>query len=269
METLRQAEIGVFGGSGFYSLLTDPQEFKIDTPYGPTSDTIALGEIAGRSVAFMPRHGKTHQHPPHTIPFRANIWAMKQLGVTRIIAPTCVGSLQPDIKPGDFVVSDQFVDRTSGRKDTFYDGPITTHVSSAETFCPALISLAVDCGRKKGITMHHGGTVVVIQGPRFSSKAESLWFTKMEWSTVNMTVYPECILALEQEICYVNIALVTDYDAGIVALGSAKPVNTGEVTRVLEENNSRVKDLIVEMISRIPSTRECACAHSLANARIG
>lgn len=268
MET-HKAEIGVFGGSGFYSLLSDPVEFKMDTPYGPTSDTLAVGQIAGKSVAFLPRHGKTHQFPPHSIPFRANIWAMKQLGVTRIIGPTCVGSLQPDVKPGDFVVSDQFIDRTSGRKDTFYDGPITTHISSADPFCPRLIRLAVDCGRAKGITVHEGGTVVIIQGPRFSTKAESLWFTKMDWSTVNMTVYPECVLALEQEMCYVNIALVTDYDAGIVAQGAVEPVNSEEVVKVLNANNSRVKELIVDMVTSMPSTRDCACANSLSNARLG
>ncbi|MEN6357721.1 MAG: S-methyl-5'-thioadenosine phosphorylase [Armatimonadota bacterium] len=268
MSELR-AEIGVIGGSGFYSLLDDVEETKLDTPYGAPSDVVALGAIAGRRVAFIPRHGKTHHLPPHMIPYRANIWAMKQLGVTRIIGPNAVGSLQADIKPGDFVVCDQFVDRTYGRKDTFYDGPIVTHVSSADTYCRALRKLAVEIGRNHGVTMHDGGTTVCIQGPRFSSRAESLWFTKMGWHVVNMTQYPECILALEQEICYVNIALITDYDVGIVAEGGAEPVNASEVVKVLTANNERVKRLIFEMIEKMPETRDCPCAHALENARLG
>jgi len=263
-----RAEIGVFGGSGFYSLMDDFREVKLDTPYGAPSDTITIGTIAGKQVAFLPRHGKHHQLPPHMIPYRANIWAMKQLGVTRIIGPNCVGSLQADIRPGDFVVCDQFVDRTSGRKDTFYDGPVATHISSAEPYCRVLRKLAVEIGREQGINMHDGGTCVVIQGPRFSSRAESQWFTRMGWHVVNMTQYPECILAMEQEICYVNIALITDYDVGIVAEGGAEPVNAAEIVKVLEANNERVKRLIMEMVKRIPDTRDCSCASALKFARL-
>ncbi len=263
------AEIGVFGGSGFYSLLDRSEEIKVETPYGPPSDTVTIGDVAGRTVAFLPRHGRSHQYPPHAIPYLANIHAMKQLGVTRIIGPNCVGSLQPEIKPGDFVVCDQFIDRTSGRRDTFYDGPIATHVSSAEPYCATLRKLAVQVGREQSITMHDGGTCVVVQGPRFSSRAESMWFTRMGWHVVNMTQYPECILALEQEICYVNIALITDYDVGIVAEGGAEPVSADDVVKVLDENNQRVKDLILEMIKRMPDTRDCPCAHALAHARLG
>lgn len=262
------AEIGVFGGSGFYSLLENAKSIKIETPYGPPSDLIAVGDVAGRKVAFLPRHGKLHQLPPHMIPYRANIWAMKHLGVDRIIGPNAVGSLQAEIKPGDFVVCDQFIDRTSGRRDTFYDGPVTTHISSADPYCPRLRALAVDVAREQGITVHDGGTCVVIQGPRFSSKAESLWFTNMGWSVVNMTQYPECVLALEQEICYVNIALVTDYDAGIVAKGTAEPVNAAEIINVLNANNERVKKVIYEMITRMPATRDCPCASALKHARL-
>ena len=257
------AEIGVFGGSGFYSLLENAKSIKIETPYGPPSDLIAVGDVAGRKVAFLPRHGRLHQLPPHVIPYRANIWAMKKLGVTRIIGPNAVGSLQAEIRPGDFVVCDQFVDRTSGRKDTFYDGPVTTHVSSAEPYCPRMRALAVQIAREQGITVHDGGTCVVIQGPRFSSKAESLWFTNMGWSVVNMTQYPECILALEQEICYVNISLITDYDAGMEGV---PPVTNDEVVRVFNENNSRVKELIHRIIPRLPAQRACACATALEGA---
>lgn len=264
-----EAEIGVFGGSGFYSLIEGCEEIKIETPYGAPSDLIAIGTVAGKRVAFLPRHGKLHQHPPHMIPYLANMHAMKQLGVTRIIGPNAVGSLQPNIKPGDFVVCDQFIDRTTGRRDTFYDGPIATHISSADTYCEKLRRLAVEVGREQEVTMHDGGTTVCIQGPRFSSRAESMWFTNMGWHVVNMTQYPECILALEQEICYVNIALITDYDVGIVAEGGAEPVSADEVVRVLCANNERVRNLIMEMIRRMPDTRDCFCAHALDHARLG
>jgi 5'-methylthioadenosine phosphorylase len=267
--TEHAAEIGVFGGSGFYSLLSDAQDIKIDTPYGAPSDLVTIGTVAGREVAFLPRHGKLHQHPPHAIPYRANIWAMKELGVTRIIGPNAVGSLQAHIKPGDFVICDQFVDRTSGRKDTFYDGPVVTHISSAEPYCVKLRDLAVKIAKEQGIAVHDGGTCVVVQGPRFSTRAESLWFTQMGWSVVNMTQYPECVLALEQEICYVNIALITDYDVGIVAEGSAEPVSAADVVNVLNANNERVKNVILEMIRRMPDTRDCPCATALKYARLG
>ncbi|MCX6345848.1 MAG: S-methyl-5'-thioadenosine phosphorylase [Armatimonadetes bacterium] len=264
-----KAEVGVFGGSGFYSLIDGLEEVKIETPYGLPSDTIAIGMIAGRRVAFLPRHGKHHHLPPHMIPYRANIYAMKQLGVSQIIGPNCVGSLQKNIKPGDFVVCDQFIDRTTGRKDTFYDGPVATHISSAEPYCPTLRKLAVEIGREQNVTMHDGGVSVCIQGPRFSSRAESAWFTKMGWHVVNMTQYPESILALEQEICYVNIALITDYDVGVVAEEGSEPVSSDEVVRVLHANNDRVRSLIVEMIERIPETRDCPCASALKYARMG
>lgn len=262
-----RADIGVFGGSGFYSLLDEVREIKIETPYGAPSDLIAIGRVGEKRVAFLPRHGKLHQLPPHMIPFRANIWAMKELGVKRIIAPSAVGSLQKHVKPGDFAVCDQFVDRTSGRKDTFYDGPITTHISSADPFCEELRSLAISTIKERGITVHETGTTVVIQGPRFSSKAESKWFTGMGWEIISMTQYPECVLALEQEMCYVNIALVTDYDAGLVSDGIA--VNAGEVEKVFLSNNERVKGVILDMIERTPLDRQCHCSQILKYARLG
>ena len=171
------AEIGVFGGSGFYSLLENVTEVKVDTPYGPPSDAAMLAEVAGRKVVFMPRHGRNHTVPPHKVNYRANVWAFKQLGVKAVVSPCAVGSLQREFAPGDFMVVDQFVDRTSGRADTFFDGPIVSHVSPAELYDPVLRKLAVESIRAHGITAHDGGTVVVIQGPRFSTKAESTWFT--------------------------------------------------------------------------------------------
>ena len=263
-----KAEIGVFGGSGFYSLLETFEEIKVETPYGAPSDKITVGEIAGRKVAFLPRHGSSHQLPPHMIPYKANMYAMKELGVSRIIGPNAVGSLQAHIKPGDFVICDQLIDRTSGRHDTFYDGPITTHISSADPYCPKLRKLAIKTARDMNINVHETGTCVVIQGPRFSTKAESAWFTKMGWDIVNMTQYPECVLAIEKEICYVNISLITDYDSGIVAEGGAEPVNAEDVVNVLAVNNENVKNVIFEMIKNMPETRECACSSSLKYARL-
>jgi 5'-methylthioadenosine phosphorylase len=169
------ADIGVFGGSGFYKLFDDDFESRVvETPYGAPSAPIAVGTIGGKKVAFMPRHGKEHSLPPHVINYRANLWAMKSLGVTRLIAPCAAGSLQKPVKPGDFVICDQYVDRTFGRKDTFYDGPVTTHVSAAEPYCPELSNLAVQAGKDCGIPVHGRGTVVVIQGPRFSTNLNGL-----------------------------------------------------------------------------------------------
>jgi 5'-methylthioadenosine phosphorylase len=261
--SLPQAEIGVFGGSGFYSLLDEVREYKVDTPYGAPSSTVMVGEIGGRSVAFLPRHGKDHSLPPHMINYRANVYAMKLLGVERIIGPNACGSLQPGVVPGDFVICDQFVDRTWGRKDTFYDGPTTTHVSSADPYCPVMRETAVAKARELGITAHPAGTVVVIQGPRFSTRAESRWFASQGWEVINMTQYPECYLARELEICYCNISLITDHDAGTEGV---EPVSNEEVVRVFNENNSRVKDLLFAMIPALPQARACVCSHALEGA---
>ena len=265
----KKADIGVFGGSGFYSFLENVKEVKVETPYGAPSDLIAIGEYAGKKVAFLPRHGKLHQFPPHKIPYRANLWAMKSLGVKRIIAPTAVGSLQANIKVGDFVVTDQFIDRTSGRECTFYDGPITTHVSLAYPYCPELREIAINVLKELGYPFHPSGTVVVIQGPRFSTKAESEWFTKMGWDIINMTQYPEVVLARELEMCYVNIATVTDYDAGIVAGGDVEPVTQEMVAKKFVENTEKLKIIIKKMIERIPLQRHCKCGEALKGARVG
>ena len=258
-----QVEIGVFGGSGFYSLLDNPVEVAVETPYGMPSSPVMCGDIGGRSVAFLPRHGAEHQLPPHMINYRANVHAMKQLGVTRIVGPNACGSLQAHVKPGDFVICDQFVDRTSGRKDTFYDGPATTHVSSADPYCPTMRSVAVEKCRKLGISVHDGGTVVVIQGPRFSTRAESRWFASQGWEVINMTQYPESYLARELEICYCNISLITDYDAGTAG---AEPVTNDEVIRVFGQNNHKLKDLLFAMIPALPEERPCVCATALDGA---
>ena len=264
-----RAEIGVFGGSGFYEFAEGAvQEVKVETPYGAPSDKIALCTVAGKRVAFLPRHGKEHSLPPHKINYRANLWAFKELGVTRVIAPNAVGSLQAKIAPGDFVINDQFVDRTAGRADTFYDGPIVTHVSTAEPYCPALRKLAIESTKLNGVTVHESGTCVVIQGPRFSTKAESRWFSQMGWEIINMTQYPEVALARELAMCYVNISLITDFDAGVVS-ESGEHVESADVMAVLAKNNANVKRVIRTMLERMPAAREgCSCADALKFARI-
>lgn len=247
----QKAEIGVFGGSGFYSLLTDVREIKVDTPYGPPSDSIMLATVGGRKVAFLPRHGRNHTIPPHKINYRANVWAMRSLGVQAIISPCAAGSLQTHVKPGDFVVSDQFVDRTNGRADTFYDGPIVTHISPAETYDPVLRKLAVEIIREHGIEVHDKGTVVVIQGPRFSTKSESKWFHDAGWEVINMTQYPEAYLCRELGMAVVNIALITDYDSGVHA--GTEAVNAHDVLEVFTKNAERIKKVVLDLIQRMPA----------------
>jgi len=254
-----KADIGVFGGSGFYSFMSNVEEVEIDTPYGKPSAPVAIGEYEGKKIAFIPRHGKKHEYPPHMIPYRANLYAMKQLGVKRIIGPTASGSLQPHIKPGDFVVTDQFVDRTWGRKDTYFDGPETKHVSSAHPYCPELRKIAIEAGKSLGISIHEKGTVVVIQGQRFSTVAESRWFSKMGWDVINMTQYPECYLARELGICYANIALITDYDVGLEGHEDILPVTHEEVLKVFKENNEKLKSMLFEIIKRIDLSKDNCC----------
>ena len=245
------AEIGVVGGSGFYSLLDDVREVKIDTPYGPPSDSLFLAEVAGRKVAFLPRHGRRHTIPPHKINYRANVWALRSLGVKAVISPCAAGSLQLTVKPGDFVVCDQLVDRTNGRADTFYDGPIVTHLSSAEMYDPVLRQLAIDTIRDHGITVHETGTIVIIQGPRFSTKAESKWFSDAGWEVINMTQYPEAWLCRELGMAVVNIALITDYDAGV--LEGTEAVDATSVLEVFQQNASRIQSVVLDLIGRFPA----------------
>lgn len=245
------AQIGVFGGSGFYTLLSDVQEIKVDTPYGPPSDSISLARVGGRKVAFLPRHGKKHTIPPHKINYRANVWALRSLGVKAVISPCAAGSLQADVKPGDFVVCDQFVDRTWGRADTFYDGPIVTHVSPADTYDPQLRKLAADIIREHGVPCHDGGTVVVVQGPRFSTKAESAWYTSAGWQVINMTQYPEAHLCRELGMAVVNISLITDYDSGLTV--GAEAVTAASVLEVFEKNSRNILKVVLKLIERMPA----------------
>jgi 5'-methylthioadenosine phosphorylase len=245
------AEIGVIGGSGFYSLLDDVREVKVDTPYGPPSDSLFLAEVSGRRVAFLPRHGRRHTIPPHRINYRANVWAMRSLGVEAVISPCAAGSLQLAVQPGDFVVCDQFVDRTRGRADTFFDGPIVSHVSSAEIYDPVLRGIAIDVIREHDIKVHETGTVVVINGPRFSTKSESKWFSDAGWEVINMTQYPEAYLCRELGMAVVNISLITDYDAGV--LEGTEAVDAVSVLEVFQQNAERIQKVVLEMVGRFPA----------------
>jgi 5'-methylthioadenosine phosphorylase len=217
-------------------------------------------------VAFIPRHGTKHQYPPHRVPYRANLWAMKEAGVERIIGPCAAGSLQPQVKPGHFVVCDQLVDRTWGRDDTFYDGPVTTHVGWADPYCPTMREVAIKEARDQGIDVHERGTVVTVQGPRFSTKAESAWYRDMGWEVINMTQYPESILARELELCYLNISLITDYDVGVEG-ADVEAVSHEMVIKVFNENLSKLRGLLARIIPSLPTERDCPCATALEGAR--
>lgn len=262
------ATIGVFGGSGFYQWLENVRSVEVDTPYGKPSAPVALGTVGGRQVAFMPRHGPGHQIPAPNVNYRANVWAMRELGVRRLLGPCAVGSLRPQVRPGDLVICDQFVDRTRGRADTYYPGPEVVHVSSADPYCPELRPLGATVAAELGMRHHPTGTVVVIQGPRFSTRAESRWFSQMGWDLVGMTQYPEVILARELEMCYLNLSLVTDYDAGLEGSPQVAAVQAHDVMRVLAENVARVRELLAALIPRIPDRPSCSCQKALAAARL-
>jgi 5'-methylthioadenosine phosphorylase len=256
---MADANIGIFGGSGFYSLLDNVEEIAIDTPYGAPSDRIAIAEMAGKKIAFLPRHGKNHQLPPHQINYRANLWAMKFLGVQQIIGPCAAGSLQSYVKPGDFVIVDQFVNRTWGRNDSFVEGPNVFHISGANPYCEKLRQSAIISAKRIGVSTHEHGTVVVIQGPRFSTRAESREFSRNGWEVINMTQYPEGILARELGICYANIALITDYDAGLDGNADIEPVTHEAVLKVFNSNNEKLKSLLFAMIEDLPLHPQCNC----------
>jgi 5'-methylthioadenosine phosphorylase len=258
-----EAEIGVFGGSGFYRFLDDATEVALETPYGEPAAPVTIGEIAGRRVAFLPRHGRHHELPPHRINYRANLWAMRKLGVTRIIGPCAAGSLQPEVAPGDFVVPDQLVDRTWGRADTFYEGPVAHHVSYADPYCAELSGVAVEAARAAGITVHTTGTVIVIPGPRFSTRAESRSYRAQGFEVINMTQYPEAYLARELGICYSAIALITDYDTGVEGEAGVEPVTQAEVFTFFKSNLDRVRTLLFDVIAAVPEKRACKCGQAV------
>lgn len=236
------ADVGVFGGSGFYEFLHDVSVVDIDTPYGPPSEPPAIGRIGDRPVAFIPRHGNHHQIPAHRVNFRANVWALASLGVRAVVAPFACGSLRRELGRGELVVVDQLVDRTSGRDGTFFDGPDTWHQPLAEPYDAELGAAITTVGRRHGLTVHEGGTVVVIPGPRFS--AESNWHRQMGWDLVNMTQAPEAALAAEAGLRYVGIGLVTDFDAGLEDDPTIAPVTQDDVFGLLASNATHMRELL-------------------------
>nr|AIE97878.1 methylthioadenosine phosphorylase (mtaP) [uncultured marine thaumarchaeote KM3_03_D08] len=257
------AEIGIFGGTGIYDsgLLKDSKEITIDTPYGKTSDSITVGEFNGRNVAFMPRHGKKHTIPPHLINFRANIWAFKELGVKRIIAPSAVGSLKEEFEPGHFALPSQFIDFTKSRKGTFSENGKVIHISVADPFCPELQNVILNVTKEQEIQIHDNCTYICIEGPRFSTKAESKFFRTTGADIIGMTLVPECQLAREAQICYVSISTVTDYD-----VWAEKPVTAKDVMETLAKNVEMTKKLLTLVIDQIPKIKSCFCETALEEA---
>ncbi len=259
------AEIGIIGGTGFYDpkLLKNIEEIKVRTPYGPPSDSIMIGELKGRHVAFLPRHSRKHTIRPTDINSRANIFAFKKLGVRRILAPSTVGSLREELKPGDVVFIDQFIDRTTRREQSSYAGKQVCHISVAEPMCPELRRTLIETADALNLRTHNTGTYVCIEGPRFSTKAESRLFRTWGADVVGMTLVPECVLAREAEICYCSIATVTDYD-----VWRDHPVSTAEVRKTMKANIGQVKRIITSAIPSIPKERGCECKSALQSALI-
>ena len=249
--------VAVIGGSGFYTFLSDPCEVEIDTPYGKPSAPIALGDVAGRSVAFLPRHGPHHDFPAHKVNYRANMWALRSLGVRQVLAPCAVGGLQVEYGPGTFVVPDQLVDRTTARIQTYYDSG-ACHISFADPYCSRLRGHLLT-----GLTGHNpvdGGAMVVIEGPRFSTRAESRWYAAQGWAVVGMTSHPEAVLARELALCYATIALVTDHDAGV---DEASAVNVDAVFEVFAAHTDTLKLVLTDVVATLGTERDCSCSHAV------
>jgi 5'-methylthioadenosine phosphorylase len=257
-----RAEVGVIGGSGLYSLLDAAETVEVDTPFGPPSDPLTIGEAGSRRVAFVPRHGRDHRFPPHRVNYRANIWALRAVGARQILGPCAVGSLKAQHGAGTVVVPDQIVDRTWGRAHTFYDevGAVV-HVGFADPYCPNGRRVAVEQGRARGLDPVDGGTLVVVNGPRFSTRAESLWHQSQGWTVVGMTGSTEAALARELALCYTAISLVTDLDAG---LEQGEGVTHEQVLRAFADNIEKVRALLLDVVAALPdASADCSCRHAL------
>jgi 5'-methylthioadenosine phosphorylase len=256
-----QADIGVIGGSGLYSLIDGAGMVQVSTPYGDPSDRVTVGELAGRRVAFVPRHGAGHRFAPHAVPYRANLWALRSLGVRQVVSLSAVGSLRAELGPGALVVPDQIVDRTSGRAQTLFEDAGVVHASFADPYCPRGRAAAL----ASGVPVTDGGALVVINGPRFSTRAESLECQRHGWSIIGMTAMPEAGLARELALCYTTLALVTDLDAGVEAGGG---VTHAEVLEQFAANLPRLRELLVETLTRLPAEQgDCVCGTTYAGVR--
>jgi len=260
-------QVAVMGGSGFYQMegLSDIEELRPETPFGPTSDAIVLGTLAGVRVAFLPRHGAGHCILPSELPVHANVWALKQLGVERIIAVSAVGSLREEIAPRHLVVPDQLIDRTRGRRNTFFGEGLVAHIAFDEPFCPVLSELLADAAGSAGATVHRGGTCVVIEGPAFSTRAESQLYRSWDASIIGMTALPEAKLAREAEICYATLALVTDYDTWH---DSHDPVSAEMIVDTLSRNVETARRVVADVVRALPAARDCSCPSALATALV-
>lgn len=267
MKTGLAADIAIIGGTGLYdtTILTNAVEVKMSTPYGSPSDLITIGEFEGTKIAFLPRHGRNHTIPPHCINYRANIWALKEIGVSRIISPSAVGSLHSSLVPGDVIVPDQFVDFTKKREQTFYQGGQVCHISVADPFCPELRELTVAVAGKHSISCHDQATYLCIEGPRFSTRAESNYYRQVVGAQIiGMTLVPECVLAREVEICYVSMATITDFDVWV-----QHPVSSQDILTKLQENLGKVRTIIKDLVLMIPESRtRCSCGTSLDDALV-
>ena len=253
------ADIAVIGGSGLYALISDSKEYEVATPFGPASDPITVASVGGRPPAFLPRHGRDHRFPPHRLPYRATLWALRSLGVRQVLAPCAVGGLRPDLGPGSFVLPDQLIDRTTGRVQTYYDDG-AVHVNFADPYCPTGRTMVRAAATDHDLPLTDGGAMIVVDGPRFSTRAESRWFTSIGGSVVNMTGHPEAVLARELAMCYTYIALVTDLDAGVEG---DHGVTQDEVFRVFAENTERLRGLLLDVVAALPAERTCPCRSAL------
>jgi 5'-methylthioadenosine phosphorylase len=256
-----RAEIGVIGGSGFYSFLENAHEVAVETPFGPPSESPLVGEVAGRRVAFLPRHGRDHRFPPHRVNYRANLWALRAVGVRQVLGPCAVGSMRTELGPGTLVIPDQLIDRTWGRAHTIYDdvGSVI-HTSLADPYCPRGRRTAIDASAAAGWKAEERGTLVVINGPRFSTRAESRWHAAAGGDLVGMTGAPEAAIARELAVCYTSLAVVTDHDAGI---DTGQGVTHAEVLATFNKSIDRLKAVMAEVVSALPADDECSCRHSV------
>ena len=259
---MAQAKIGVIGGSGLYDIegMTDIEEVELGTPFGRPSDSIVVGKLEGVGIAFLPRHGRGHRIPPTNVPSRANIYALKSLGVERIIAINSVGSFKEEIKPGDLLVPDQLIDRTRNRVNTFFDEGIVAHIAFAEPFCPVLSQIVFEAAQEAGANVHQGGTYVAMEGPAFSTRAESRLYRSWGADLIGMTALPEAKLAREAEICYAIIACVTDYDSW---QERSEPITIDVILNILRKNIDTAKEIIKLSLSKIPEGRYCDCPSAL------
>jgi 5'-methylthioadenosine phosphorylase len=259
--------VGVIGGSGLYEMegLEDVQSISLNTPFGEPSDSFIIGRLEGVKIAFLPRHGKGHRIQPSSLNFRANIYGMKMLGVQWIIGVSAVGSMKESIHPGDMIIPNQFIDRTVRRPNTFFTDGIVCHISFADPVCPVLSQILVQSGKAAGATVHQEGTYLCIEGPQFSTRAESNLYRTWGVDVIGMTNLPEAKLAREAEICYATIAFATDYDCWHQ---EASDVSIGEILRILAQSTKTAKSAIRMAIQDLPGKRECICATALQHALI-